>query len=254
MSFSTEVNAPRTPEPAEVVEPLVPAWQTRALRRSLEPARTRSVERMERLVHAARTLANETGSASFTVPQVAENAGLSLKSFYRCFRGKDELLLALLEDDSKIGADLLRAAVERHADPVARLRAYVDGIFRMVVLPGATGYAGLLVREHRRLSEDFPEELRGALAPMVDLLARELTRAAEAGVVRTDDAGRDAQTIFGLLLSAIHDLTMGRGDARELASYVWNFCWNGLRGEEASRGWAESQIGRHVPDARDLSE
>jgi AcrR family transcriptional regulator len=229
MPFSTRVNDhPQAPPGGAAV----PAWQTRALRRSLEPARTRSVERMERFVQAARSLADESGSAAFTVPQLAARAGLSLKSFYRCFRGKDELLLALLEDDSHIGARLLEAAVDEHHEPVARLRAYVDAIFGMVALPGAVGYAGVLVGEHRRLSEDFPEELRGALAPIVDLLAREIARASESGVAHRGDAERDAQTVFGLLLSAIGDVTLGRGDPHELAAYVWGFCWAGLRGVE----------------------
>lgn len=227
MAFSSEVNDHPVSAPVDGV----PNWQVRALRRSLEPARSRSVERMERFVEAARDLAGESGSAAFTVPQLAASAGLSLKSFYRCFRGKDDLLLALLEDDSQLGAGLLREAVDRHDEPMARLRAYVDGIFAMVALPGAVGYAGVLVREHRRLSEDYPEELRGALAPMVDLLAAEIGRAAHAGLVRRGDAGRDAQTIFGLLLSAIHDVTMGRGDPIEVASYAWGFCWAGMRGE-----------------------
>ena len=69
---------------------------------------------MERCVAAARELASETASAAFTVAQIAARAGLSLKSFYRCFPGKDELLLALLEDDSQIGA---RALAERVARP-----------------------------------------------------------------------------------------------------------------------------------------
>src|SRR4051794_35141299 len=103
-------------------------WQARALRRSLEGAHTRSVERMERLVAAARDLANDTGSAAFTVVQVAQRAGLSLKSFYRCFSGKDDLLLALLEEDSGVGASLLRLRIERHRAPAERLQAYVEGI------------------------------------------------------------------------------------------------------------------------------
>jgi AcrR family transcriptional regulator len=212
--------------------PAEPAWRVRALRRSLEPARARSVERLERFVRAARDLANESGSASFTVPQLAARAGLSLKTFYRCFPGKDELLLALLEDDSRLGARLLADAVDAHAAPEARLRAYVDAIFAMVALPGAAGYAGVLVREHRRLSEDHPEELRGALAPMVELLAREIQSAVDAGLARATDPARDAETIFALLLSGIHDVTCGRGDAHELAAYLWRFSWSGLRGDD----------------------
>ena len=89
-------------------------WQDRALDRTLADARARDVERMERCVEAARELASETGSASFTVAQIASRAGLSLKSFYRCFPGKDELLLALLEDDSHRGARELAQRIGEH--------------------------------------------------------------------------------------------------------------------------------------------
>src|ERR1700675_3513304 len=86
-------------------------WQDRALDRSLADARARDVERMERCVAAARELASETSSAAFTVAQIAARAGLSLKSFYRCCPGKDELLLALIEDDSQLGARALAGRV-----------------------------------------------------------------------------------------------------------------------------------------------
>src|SRR5690349_16193881 len=79
------------------------SWRDRALARSLEPARARSVDRLERLLDAARELANETGSAGFTVAQVAGRAGVSLKGFYRSFASKDDLLVALLEEDSRLG-------------------------------------------------------------------------------------------------------------------------------------------------------
>ena len=41
----------------------------------------------------------------------------------------------------------------------------------MLTPPEALGYAGVLVREHRRLTELHDGELRDALAPLVDLLA-----------------------------------------------------------------------------------
>ena len=157
---------------------LLPAgWQNRALDRTLADARARDVERMERCVAAARELANETTSAAFTVAQVAARAGLSLKSFYRCFPGKDELLLALLEDDSQIGARVLAERIAVYDEPVAALHAYVTELFGLASLPGAVGYAGVLVREHRRLSEHHPLELRVALAPLVELLAEHIAAA-----------------------------------------------------------------------------
>jgi len=213
--------------------PTAPAgWQDRALDRSLADARARDVDRMERCVAAARRLANETASASFTVAQVAARAGLSLKSFYRCFPGKDELLLALLEDDSHIGARALADRIAPHDEPVAALQAYVIELFGLASLPGADGYAGVLVREHRRLSEHHPRELRSALAPLVELLATCIAAATD-----TDDPSRDAETMFRMLIQGIDDLVVGRvDDPSGLAEYLWQFCWGGLSRDRTEAG------------------
>jgi AcrR family transcriptional regulator len=201
-------------------------WQDRAADRTVADTRARDVERMERCVAAARELANETSSASFTVAQVAARAEVSLKAFYRCFPGKDELLLALLEDESNTGARVLAERVGTRDNPVASLHACVTELFALLSVPGALGYAGVLVREHRRLSEHYPLELRVALAPLVELVSVHI-----AAATSTTDARRDAETMFRILLQGIDDVIVGRaGDAAELAEYLWSFCWKGLEG------------------------
>jgi AcrR family transcriptional regulator len=222
MAFSTEVD-------------IVPfQWQQRALRRSLGGAQTRSMDRMNRLLAAARDLANETGSAAFTVRDVATTAGLSLKAFYRCFAGKDELLLALLEEDSGLGTGLLAERINRYDDPVERIRAYVEGLFGLLTEPGALGYAGVLIREHRRLAEAHPDELKASIAPLVDLLAVELGGAMQAGRADPGDVHRTAETMFGVLLGGISEVVLGRADPLEIAPWLWAFCWAGVRGEPSS--------------------
>jgi AcrR family transcriptional regulator len=181
---------------------------------------------MERCIAVARELANETSSAAFTVAQIATRANVSLKSFYRCFPGKDELLLALLEDDSHIGARVLAEGVGTRDDPVASLHACVTELFALLSVPGALGYAGVLVREHRRLSERYPLELRVALAPLIEMIAVHI-----AAATSTDDPRRDAETMFRILLQGIDDVIVGRvDDAIELGEYLWSFCWQGLEG------------------------
>lgn len=203
-----------------------PGWQDRALGRSLADARARDVERMERCVAAARELANQTSTAAFTVAQVAAAANVSLKAFYRCFPGKDELLLALLEDDSRIGARVLAERVGTPDDPSEGVHACVTELFALLSVPGALGYAGVLVREHRRLSESSPLELRVALAPLIDLIAQHIGRATTSA-----DPRRDAETMFRILLQGMDDVIVGRvADATELGEYLWKFCWQGLEG------------------------
>ena len=205
-------------------------WRDRALARTLEPARARSVDRLERLVDAARELANETGTAAFTVAQVAARAEVSLKGFYRCFAGKDDLLVALLEEDSRLGAAILSEMVDAHRDSPARLHAYMTGVFGLLTFPGALGYAELLVREHRRLSDSRPEDLRRALAPMIELLATEIEAAASTGAVESLDPQRHARAVFALVLDGIHDVARGAAEPLEVAAFLWRFWWGGLSG------------------------
>lgn len=186
--------------------------------------RTGTDARIRRLVNAAGELANETGSAAFTVQQVVERAGLSLKSFYRCFDSKDDLLLALLADASRAGAEILAGALDVHRAPAERLRAYIEGIFALAVVPGAEGYAGVLAREHRRLSEARPGELARALAPLVDLLATEVSS------VPTADVAADTDAVFTLVIGGIHDVIVGGAVATDRAAHLWRFCWSGLGG------------------------
>jgi AcrR family transcriptional regulator len=177
------------------------------------------VDRRQRLVASARALAEEAGSAAFTVAHVAAHAGLSLKAFYSCFRSKDDLLIALLAADSLIGAEMLAQRIGDRTGEDA-LRAYVFELFDLLTVPGAIGYAGVLVREHRRLSEAHSEELRDALAPLVDLLARN---------IGSEDAKRDARTMFTVLLDGVHDVVVGIvADTPELAEYLARFCIRGV--------------------------
>ena len=221
MAFSPTADPARSPTGRKAT-----GWQDRAVDRTVADTRARDVERMERCIAAARDLANETSSAAFTVAQVAARADVSLKSFYRCFPGKDELLLALLEDDSHIGARVLAQRVNMHDEPVAALHACVTELFAFLSVPGALGYAGVLVREHRRLSEHYPLELRVALAPLVELLAHHIDAA-----IDSRDARRDAETMFRILLQGIDDVIVGRASSGdELGEYLWDFCWKGLEG------------------------
>lgn len=195
-------------------------WRTRALDRSLEPAATRSMERLERVLVAARELTDANEDASFTVAEVADRAGVSLKSFYRSFTGKDDVFLALLEDDSRAGAAMLRDALDRTPD--TRLERYVRTLFKLA--REAPGYARVLVREHRRLSVERPADLAAALAPLVDLLEEEIA----AGTAVADPA-RTAEIVFAVLLDGLADVTLAGRDSKEVASTVWQFVAGGLR-------------------------
>jgi AcrR family transcriptional regulator len=183
------------------------------------------------LVETARALMWESGAASFTVTQVVAAAGTSLKSFYRCFDSKDELLVALFKDDARRGAEALAAAVDDCDEPLERVRVAVVGLFRFITVDGRLPYAASLVREHLRLSEARPEELRTVLRPFVDLFHTELDTARRRGDIRAEDPGRLARTLFHLVVSHLHALICHQIDESpaEVADGLWAFCASALR-------------------------
>ena len=75
------------------------SWAERAADRSptVQRSRDRSVKQAMVLVAAGRRLVFEKGHA-FTINELVKEAGVALQTFYRYFSGKDELLLAVLED------------------------------------------------------------------------------------------------------------------------------------------------------------
>src|SRR3546814_11743775 len=70
-------------------------------------------------------------SKEFTVQEVVERSGQSLRSFYQYFGGKHELLLALFEESVRSTAGVLRDKVDEETDPLDRLPRFVGEYYRM---------------------------------------------------------------------------------------------------------------------------
>src|SRR3954463_14585300 len=91
-------------------EDAAPSWRDLAVARSLDPARARAEKRVQRFLDAALELMLESPDKEFTVQEVVERSGQSLRSFYQYFAGKYELLLALFEEAVRKTAVDLEAA------------------------------------------------------------------------------------------------------------------------------------------------
>src|SRR5215218_10080610 len=97
-----------------------PAWRQRAVSRSLNAARSRAEQRVQRYLDAAFELIDEKGTTEFTIQEVIDRSKQSLRGFYQYFDGKDELLLALFEETIREANEDLRAVVDAETEPLAR--------------------------------------------------------------------------------------------------------------------------------------
>lgn len=160
-------------------------WRGRTLERSLRTARERAMSRSERFITVATELLYETGNLDFTVQDLVERSGLSLRSFYQQFASKDELLLAVLEEAIRSYVSNLRERVEAEADPVRRLEMYVTEFFDAGQKSNRRASAALS-RYLLTLTGAEPAELARVLAPQVDLLSEIIAAGCRAGRFRTD--------------------------------------------------------------------
>src|SRR5215475_10886177 len=111
--------------PVDPVEDAVePDWRERAVARSLDAARSRAEERVQRFLDAAFELIDERGSTEFTIQDVVERSKQSLRAFYEYFEGKDELVLALFEETLDEASADIQAAVAAEADVMEKIHVF----------------------------------------------------------------------------------------------------------------------------------
>ena len=159
-------------------------WHERTVERSLKAARQRAISRGDKFIAAAADLLRTTGKPDFTVQEVVDRSGMSLRSFYHHFATKDDLLLALVEETVRRYAASVRAAVEEAPDPPEKLRVLLRTMFGSEETddPASRG----LVLFHWHLVEARTDEFAATLAPQVDLVVEILDAGVAAGQFRTD--------------------------------------------------------------------
>jgi TetR/AcrR family transcriptional regulator len=217
------------PESEPVKEGRRAMWEERALVRSLEPARARSSVHAHALVDAARAAIDDEGP-TFTVQQVAARAGMSVKTFYRYFSGKDALLLALFEEDNSAGVQAISEMLVGCRTPLERLRRIILGFFELSTARPHEDYALFVMREYFRLSQAHSEEVEHVLNPYVDLIAGELEAAQARGDVELPDPRRSATAVFLTTVSHLCPLVLAdrEADPASAASFVADFCLRAL--------------------------
>ena len=211
-----------------------------AVARSLDPARARAEQRVQRFLDAAIELMQNDSGRDFTVQDVVEKSGQSLRSFYQYFAGKHELLLALFEEAVRSTAERLETVIAETDDPLERLhRAVVEHYLVCRPMPrsrsskkvGPTPAA--MAEFGQQLLTEHPKEASRAFQPVVTLFEQMLDDAAEAKALR---AGLDHRSLAGVLLQAImfnaFALTISgsslAADGRTGAEELWDLIIRGI--------------------------
>ncbi len=159
-------------------------WQERTVERSLKAARQRAIVRGNLFIAAAVELLRTTGKPDFTVQEVVDRSGMSLRSFYHHFATKDDLLLALIEETVQRHVAAIRKRVAEETDPVAMLTVLLTTMFGSQETDDPASRGLVLFQWH--LADSRSDEFAATVSPYVDTVQEILEAGIDAGLFRDD--------------------------------------------------------------------
>jgi len=208
------------------------SWRDRALERSLRTAKAKARTRSDRFIATAMEILQESGRTDFTVQELVDRSRTSLRSFYQYFSGKDELLLALLEESIAQSVAMWRETIEG-MDTLSALKTVVTSVYAG---EGGTGAGSLnrgMAPYHVGLSDSHTQDYQRAISPMARVLHELIDKGVEEGVIRSDLPSDKLGTTFiqaligSTLFTALSKSTAQRKVDGET---MWEFLRLGLVG------------------------
>jgi AcrR family transcriptional regulator len=219
--------------------------------RSLALRREAARGEVERLVRAAFTMIEKSGGLDPKVSEILAEAGLSNQAFYRHFRSKHELLVAVLDEGVRGLADYLATRMEAAKGPVPAIRAWVRGMAAQAQDPAGAQASRPFALARGRLAEAFPAEVAGSRAQLTAPLRAALAEALESGDLPAVEPSQDAELLYHLMMNWIEArLVEGRIPEPAEVDRLEAFALSGLlragapepsRGTDARRGMQEKR-------------
>ena len=181
-------------------------------------------EEVRRLVDATYAVMRRNGDLDPRVADIVAESGLSNQAFYRHFKGKDELLLAVLDDGQRRLVSYLEARMARAEPGAPRVRAWIEGVLEQARNRDAAANTRPFAVNSARLADRFPEE---SAASREHVIAPLRAAVADAG----GDPERDPDAIYHLAMGRASDaIARGEQPSRDEVTHLMEFALRGLDG------------------------
>jgi AcrR family transcriptional regulator len=176
---------------------LTPVAETLA-DRALDERRATYADEVRRLIDAAYAVMRSTGELDPRVGDVVRAAGLSNQAFYRHFKSKDALLLAVLTDGQHRLLATLQTRMARVEPGAPQVAAWIEGVMAQARNADAAENTRPFVIHGARIADRFPDEWSASRERLVTPLRAAV---ADAG----GDPDRDADAIYHLTFGEMED-------------------------------------------------
>ena len=196
----------------------------RAVDRAVARHQAAASDEVRRLLDAGLAVMRRTQSIDPRVSEMVREAGLSNQAFYRNFRSKEELLVAILDDGARTLVEYLRHQMAKATDPLDAVRRWIAGILTQAADRGAAERTRPFALNSLRLAHQFPEDSRRS----AELLQAPLREALE-GVAGADPVA-DADAIYQLAMGRTQAaLVQRRRPSKDEIAHTCAFAVGGLR-------------------------
>jgi AcrR family transcriptional regulator len=199
--------------------------EDRAVERAVRAHKERARDDVQLLVASGRKLLHRDGAADMTIADVLTEAGLSTRAFYRHFASKQDLLLAIYDNEVERYRPRLQKRLDAATTPQEGLEAWVDELLAAGFEPRRGERTRAMFTWSIPLQQDFPAEFAAVRDALTNPLEAVLAAGLADGSFPNADPHRDALFIRALTWELVEEHLSGgdieRGAARE---QVLRFC------------------------------
>ncbi len=199
--------------------------------RRISPERAARYEAEKRsIMHVAYDLIGRNGPRGTSVHDILRQAGLSTRSFYRHWSGKDELVLAMYRNDSDRVTGALRRAVAAAGSPFDALEAWIDESLAVVYDARKRRHAVALSSGEAAGAEGFGRAFTEGAAAQRAVLVDVLRAGRATGVFPAADPDADAHAIQAIVADHIRARLQDEraGSRAEALAHTLDFCSRAL--------------------------
>jgi AcrR family transcriptional regulator len=188
----------------------VPPAVAPSVARSSSPRFSADANEVQRLLVAGLQEIREKGNVEPRVADIVRRAGLSNKAFYRHFRSKDDLLLAILEEGMRERVRSFEARLQESSSAADRVRVWIRLVLEQALNPDFAEVTRPLLVYQARLAEELGDQLWGHRDHLRAPLERALEEGRRSGEFRDLDPRRDAEVLYYLAMGWMHGMVVAR--------------------------------------------
>jgi AcrR family transcriptional regulator len=186
-------------------------------------------DEVTRLIRAAVTVMEQQQTTNPKVLDIVREAGVSNQAFYRHFRGKGELLLAVLDDGQRQLIEYLQHQMAKGDTGLAKIRSWVEGIMSQAVAATAASATRGVMLNSLSLQVEYPEEWRRLSQQLFNSLVGAVELAQDQGDISVTDLTMATWLVIRAVRSTMERCVLDRQapSPAQIESVV-DFVLNGL--------------------------